>query len=1143
MGLFKKSRKDKGRDGKEMVQVAAAQSQDIYASNAALTEPFHPRNNEDPDDTSIALGAEATGDHIVEAIAESFERAVPYIRIHTSILIACHSEQAMSSGLFSEEASVVYSDACYHDLSDFTARDSLDPHVFELVADAYTHMRRLRQDQAIVLSGVSGSGKSETARLATDQLCVLASNSGRHNTRAQHQLSYVGTVIDAISCAQTAESLGATRAGLWHEVQFNERGHISGTKVVAFGLDRWRVTHVQPGERTFNVFYYLLHGSTSSERQQWQFRHGGDESCFRYLSPERQSGGKALAKGIMPMLSPDHYAGMLDQLRTALRACGLKERQQHAVFQVLAAILHLGNVEFSDAVEREEDAAVVRNEDEVEIVAELLGVSAAALTAALCYKTALVGSDLCTVFLNSHGAAAQRDAFARALFQLLHCWLIEHLNQATCDAEAVNHVAILQMYGFSSHSAGDGVGSFEQFAINAANERLHGYVLRDVLSEETGIARQMHDDAATRLAHVPWSGRLQAMHMLHGDYLGRHRNGIVGALETHAAGEQAADDIALVNAINRSYGQNARFIPGPPPSRRDRQVPQFGVYHHMGRMMYSVDGFCQHNMDLEVSPDFYTLFRHSSRSALVRRMFGVTQIALDYHPEDDSAIVGTFLSTRPATRATVHIAGGCAEDVAALDQDDPANTFVGEVCAALEDVFAAADRCKLWHVVHIRPDDPLRKQSLSRQFVTQQVHGQGLVEMAQRRAPVEFTVGMPFDEFIARYTAVAHVDVAQEEAASLTAALLAERIADSRAWVRDQHYTAGHHMLFMTERVWRSIEVELRAYEKQRRAARKHQRMAAGVGGGIMGASGMLEALAQVDSNGDLVPPHLPFEGDDDDAASTTYGSEVDGSEGYVGGALSDGDGDDGCWSDGEGDGEGGAYWDDADGGAYQDRDGSGHEGVGTGLAVDGGEKRAMAAGTQQPVEEIETTPARRCWSQTTNVLTWMVPDWAMGCCGLKREDMRMAWREKVAICIIILGMWGLVLFFIIGLGLIMCPKQYVYTMDEVAGHTERSDAYVAMRGRVYDITNFLNQEHGRSRGGASPEDMILYSGQDINASFPLTLRAACPELVSAQDDPHWLMYLKSDIETEMSFPFIHRAGSLANSKELMRQDFYYRSA
>ncbi|KAJ1846333.1 hypothetical protein LPJ73_004565, partial [Coemansia sp. RSA 2703] len=206
-----------------------------------------------------------------------------------------------------------------------------------------------------------------------------------------------------------------------------------------------------------------------------------------------------------------------------------------------------------------------------------------------------------------------------------------------------------------------------------------------------------------------------------------------------------------------------------------------------------------------------------------------------------------------------------------------------------------------------------------------------------------------------------------------------------------------------------------------------------------------------------------------------------------------------------------------------------------------GHRQQAVAAEREGLVEEIDIMPAHRCWSRTTNTLTWMIPDWLIRCCGMKREDIRMAWHEKVAICLIIVATWGFVLFFIIGLGLLMCPKQYVYNMDEVAVHTERSDAYVALRGCVYDITNFLNQEHGKSRGGASPEDMIMYSGQEVNASFPLALRAACPDLMPARNDPNWLMYLKQNIGTETALPFIHRAESLANSKEMMHQDFYHR--
>ncbi|KAJ1940225.1 hypothetical protein FBU59_003876, partial [Linderina macrospora] len=180
-----------------------------------------------------------TPEQVAVSVATCFANAVPYYRLSSSILVACPSEQAMSGELFSEEASLVYNEACYQGLS-FAARDSLEPHVFELVSDAYAHMRRLTQDQLFILSGASGSGKSESAKFIHDQVCILASHAGRHNTRAQHQLSHVTAVVEAFSNALTLESRNSTRAGIWQEIQFNERGRISGNKVVAFGLDRWR---------------------------------------------------------------------------------------------------------------------------------------------------------------------------------------------------------------------------------------------------------------------------------------------------------------------------------------------------------------------------------------------------------------------------------------------------------------------------------------------------------------------------------------------------------------------------------------------------------------------------------------------------------------------------------------------------------------------------------------------------------------------------------------------------------------------------------------------------------------------------------------------------------------------------------------
>ncbi|KAJ1718257.1 hypothetical protein LPJ61_006730, partial [Coemansia biformis] len=189
----------------------------------------------------------------------------------------------------------------------------------------------------------------------------------------------------------------------------------------------------------------------------------------------------------------------------------------------------------------------------------------------------------------------------------------------------------------------------------------------------------------------------------------------------------------------------------------------------------------------------------------------------------------------------------------------------------------------------------------------------------------------------------------------------------------------------------------------------------------------------------------------------------------------------------------------------------------------------------------VDITTSRRLWTFCTWSLTWWMPSPFLNWCGrMKRSDVRMAWREKVAICIIIVLIWCALLFVIIGLGLILCPKEHVWTLDDVAGHDSPEDSYVALRGRVYDITEYVNQKHGTNSYPATKEQMMLYSGQEINASFPLPVRTACPALVSPKTDPKYTMYLTSaDINALPVFPFTHRVGLLPSSKEISDQSFY----
>ncbi|KAJ2860651.1 hypothetical protein GGH94_005386 [Coemansia aciculifera] len=88
--------------------------------------------------------------------------------------------------------------------------------------------------------------------------------------------------------------------------------------------------------------------------------------------------------------------------------------------------------------------------------------------------------------------------------------------------------------------------------------------------------------------------------------------------------------------------------------------------------------------------------------------------------------------------------------------------------------------------------------------------------------------------------------------------------------------------------------------------------------------------------------------------------------------------------------------------------------------------------GNHEHIEDLETTKSRRAWVGFTWAVTFWLPSPLLAMVGrMKRPDVRMAWREKVAICVIIVFLWFLLLFIIIGLGLILCPRQYVWTMND----------------------------------------------------------------------------------------------------------------
>ncbi|WWD22641.1 hypothetical protein CI109_107134 [Kwoniella shandongensis] len=153
--------------------------------------------------------------------------------------------------------------------------------------------------------------------------------------------------------------------------------------------------------------------------------------------------------------------------------------------------------------------------------------------------------------------------------------------------------------------------------------------------------------------------------------------------------------------------------------------------------------------------------------------------------------------------------------------------------------------------------------------------------------------------------------------------------------------------------------------------------------------------------------------------------------------------------------------------------------------------------------EVIATTRPRRWWIRITWLLTWWVPSFLLTKVGrMKRADVRMAWREKLAIFEMIILSCGIILFYIIVFGKLLCPdSDKAWNSSELAQHAGDDDYYAAIAGKVYEFTKFYKGQHSDLTSyTTSKEVMLQFAGQDLTNYFPPPMTIACPGLVTSND-------------------------------------------
>ena len=325
----------------------------------------------------------------------------------------------------------------------------LPPHVYGLTQLAYKDMIDGGGDQALIMSGESGAGKTEACKLAMGYLVAASAAGGDGDGETVSVSSSVAKrvadciinsnhVLESFGNAKTFRNDNSSRFGKWLALSFTITGVACGGSITTYLLESVRVTKQMKAERNYHCFYQLLTAAASGAeynslggdiKKAWFL---GEAKNFHYLN---QSG----CVKIDGVNDGEDFATLVKQLR----GMRVPEDTLKRLFRLLAALLHLGDINFAEEKARGNEGSRVKQEaiakgakeSRLQVVAQLLEVAPQALTQALSSRVLSTGrGSSYTVPLKVAEAEDTRDALATSIYAAIFGWIVTQVNHALVDA-------------------------------------------------------------------------------------------------------------------------------------------------------------------------------------------------------------------------------------------------------------------------------------------------------------------------------------------------------------------------------------------------------------------------------------------------------------------------------------------------------------------------------------------------------------------------------------------------------------------------------------------------------------------------------------------------------------------------------------
>ncbi|CAK0887676.1 unnamed protein product [Prorocentrum cordatum] len=497
---------------------------------------------------------------------------------------------------------------------------SMDPHIFGTGFNAFRGLKE--SAQAVLVSGESGAGKTESAKLiikyvaqaatghhgmvpdggaagqaaATRPSSPSAANagveawsgrsegqplgehgrSGDPRTEAassdaagvggiEDKIMGVNPVLESFGNATTERNNNSSRFGKWTQIGMSQDLRIRGCSITDYLLELTRVCGQGPRDRNYHIFFQLIQARGDSELSEYNFGKCDD---YLYLKGARHE-----ASGI-------DDKEWFRETKKAFSQLGFSHEVQMEIFRITMGVLSLGNIQYTDQDVGGADGSAFVDQAPVEEAAKLFGMNPEQLSMPLLQKIKQGKASIITVPRNAKDASATRDSIARLLYGRLFKWLVAEINKSLGDCESAStFFGVLDIAGFESFARND----LEQLFINYANELLQQHFNNAFFKMELDQYKAEGLDCSEDLSYKDNSDIVELL---------KTKGGIFQSLdeETTLASGKAEN---FVSKISRAHADHPRMV----VPKIKKKFPAFGIQHFAGTVEYTCEGFLEKNAD------------------------------------------------------------------------------------------------------------------------------------------------------------------------------------------------------------------------------------------------------------------------------------------------------------------------------------------------------------------------------------------------------------------------------------------------------------------------------------------------------------------------------------------------------------------